>query len=168
MSERPAALDLQQAIDDQLAVVIQSSTADLQKAWRRAKRCAPPQGLSRDLLIRALAYDIQEHAFGTMPKATLRRLKTLAGPNVGTDQPTSAAPSPKSGTRLVRDWGGATHTVLVLDDGFDYGGQRYTSLSKIAEVISGHHRSGPAFFGLKRRGPRFVASATPVIDDGAP
>jgi Protein of unknown function (DUF2924) len=168
MSERPVSLELQQKMDDQLAALLRYSTSELQKAWQRAQRSQPPKGLSRDLLIRALAYEFQEHAFGSMPKATIRRLKTLASQTARTDQPTSVAPLLKSGTRLIRDWGGVTHTVLVLDDGFDYGGQRFASLSKIAEVISGHHRSGPAFFGLKHRGPRFVTSAQTTTDDGAP
>jgi Protein of unknown function (DUF2924) len=167
MSERPVSPELLQKVDDQLAALLRSSTSELQKVWQRAKRSQPPKGLSRDLLIRALAYELQEHAFGSMPKATLRRLKTLASQTAGTDQTTSVAPSLKSGTRLIRDWGGVTHTVLVLDNGFDYGGQHYASLSKIAKVVSGHHRSGPAFFGLKRRGPRFVASALPPHHDGA-
>jgi Protein of unknown function (DUF2924) len=120
MSERPVSPDLLQKVDNQIAALLRSSTSELQKAWQRAKRSQPPKGLSRDLLIRALAYEFQEHAFGSMPKATLRRLKTLASQNAGTGQPTSAVPSLKPGTRLVRDWGGATPTVLVLDDGFDF------------------------------------------------
>jgi hypothetical protein len=36
----------------------------------------------------------------------------------------------------------------VLDDGFLYQDQPYRSLSAIARVITGAHRSGPRFFGL--------------------
>jgi Protein of unknown function (DUF2924) len=157
--------DRHQEIDRQLTLLVQHSMTGLQKAWRRTRRTAPPQGLSRDLLIRWLAYGIQEQAFGAMPKAILRRLTTLAGAPNGADR--KIAPSLKPGTKLVRDWGGATHTVLVLDDGYDYAGTRYASLSRIAAVISGHHRSGPAFFGLKRRGPRFVARSEFPADEGA-
>jgi hypothetical protein len=39
---------------------------------------------------------------------------------------------------------------LVLDDGFEYGGERYRSLSKIAWTITGARWSGPRFFGLRR------------------
>jgi hypothetical protein len=165
MSHPTEACDRSEDVSRQLSMLGQCRMSKLQQAWQRSKRAAPPLGLSRDLLIRALAYDIQEQAFGTMPKVTLRRLKTLAVTNTGTDHSVFAAPTLKPGTRLVRDWGGATHTVLVLEVGFDYGGRRYASLSKIAEVISGHHRSGPAFFGLKRRDPRFILR--PSADGGA-
>ena len=52
------------------------------------------------------------------------------------------------GARLVRQWRGESHCVLVLDDGFLYRDQRYRSLTAIARVITGAHWSGPRFFGL--------------------
>ena len=57
----------------------------------------------------------------------------------------------KTGTTLVRQWRGHTHTVLVRDDGFEYEGERYRSLTVIAERITGAHWSGPRFFGLSKR-----------------
>jgi hypothetical protein len=56
----------------------------------------------------------------------------------------------KTGATLVRQWRGHTHTVLVREDGFEYDGQRYRSLTVIAERITGAHWSGPRFFGLTR------------------
>src|SRR5439155_11355207 len=62
------------------------------------------------------------------------------------------APAPllKPGTRLLREWGGKTHTVIALDDGFEYDGEWYQSLTQIARRITGAHWSGPRFFGLRR------------------
>jgi DUF2924 family protein len=57
---------------------------------------------------------------------------------------------PKTGTRLVRHWRGHAHTVLVREDGFEYEGQHYRSLSVIAQRITGAHWSGPRFFGLTK------------------
>jgi len=57
----------------------------------------------------------------------------------------------KTGATLVRRWRGHTHTVLVGEDGFEYQGQRYRSLTVIAERITGVHWSGPRFFGLSKR-----------------
>ena len=58
----------------------------------------------------------------------------------------------KTGASLVRQWRGHTHTVLVREDGFEYEGQRYRSLTVIAEQITGAHWSGPRFFGLDQAG----------------
>jgi Protein of unknown function (DUF2924) len=52
---------------------------------------------------------------------------------------------------LVRQWRGHTHTVLVREDGFEYDGQRYRSLTVIAERITGAHWSGPRFFATGKR-----------------
>jgi len=57
----------------------------------------------------------------------------------------------KTGTRLVRHWRGHAHTVLVREDGFEYEGQHYRSLTVITERITGAHWSGPRFFGLNKR-----------------
>ena len=72
----------------------------------------------------------------------------------GRPAPASRATSAQPGTRLVREWQGRTHTVLVTDTGFEYAGKHYPSLSAIARAITGTRWSGPAFFGLRPRRPR--------------
>ncbi len=42
------------------------------------------------------------------------------------------------------------HQVIVGEDGFDYRGARYASLSRIAREITGTRWSGPLFFGLRK------------------
>ena len=90
----------------------------------------------------------------------MRRLQSLAG---GLEKG-GASFSPgivlKTGTTLVRQWRGHTHTVLVHEDGFEYEGQRYRSLTVIAERITGAHWSGPRFFGLTKRGRTSLAAET--------
>ena len=58
---------------------------------------------------------------------------------------------PKTGATLMRQWRGHTHTVLVREDGFEYEGQCYRSLTVIAERITGAHWSGPRFFGVSKQ-----------------
>ena len=57
----------------------------------------------------------------------------------------------RPGTRLVREWRARTHTVVVTQDGFEYAGKTFPSLTKIAQAITGAHWSGPRFFGLIRK-----------------
>ena len=56
----------------------------------------------------------------------------------------------KPGSKLMREWRGRTHTVLVLEDGFEHDGKRFASLTQIAHAVTGTHWSGPRFFGLIR------------------
>ena len=55
------------------------------------------------------------------------------------------------GTRLIRDWHGVGHTVIVLEDGFEYDGKHWKSLTAIAKTITGNQWNGPLFFGLAER-----------------
>jgi len=59
---------------------------------------------------------------------------------------------PVVGTRLVREFRGREHTVVVLADGFEWEGRRYKSLSAIARAITDVRWNGPMFFGLRRGG----------------
>jgi hypothetical protein len=65
----------------------------------------------------------------------------------------------KPGTKLIREWHGHAHTVSVLDDGFEYEGERYPSLTRIARRITGVHWSGPLFFGISKRRRAVVEGA---------
>jgi DUF2924 family protein len=149
-SSRPGARD-GAAADRQIAELLDRSTSELQLAWRQLHRTGPPQGLSRDLLIRALVHQLQERAAGGASRVLRRRLQTLAGEFEKKSASFDPDIVPKTGTTLVRQWRGRTHTVLVREDGFEYEGQHYRSLTVIAERITGAHWSGPRFFGLTKR-----------------
>jgi hypothetical protein len=56
----------------------------------------------------------------------------------------------KAGTVLVREYGGARHTVTVVAGGFAWNGAIYPSLSSVARAITGTAWNGPRFFGLTR------------------
>ena len=56
---------------------------------------------------------------------------------------------PIAGTRLIREWQGVEHAVTVRDDGYEYRGAPYKSLSSIARAITGTRWNGWVFFGLK-------------------
>jgi hypothetical protein len=137
-------------VDGQIAELAHWSTHELRLAWRQLHQVAAPQGLSRDLLIRALAHQLQEQSCGGTGRALRRRLQTLTGEREKRGASFDPAVVLKTGTTLVRQWRGHTHAVLVRDNGFEYEGERYRSLSVIAKRITGAHWSGPRFFGLTK------------------
>jgi hypothetical protein len=107
--------------------------------------------LSRDLIIRGLADKLQQRVHGAPSRAVQRRLQVLAGEFEKGVRSLDPGIVPKTGATLVRQWGGHTHSVIVRENGFEYQGQRYRSLTVIAERITGAHWSGPRFFGLSKR-----------------
>ena len=143
------------SLADRLAELETSSTAELRARWEQAIKRPTPKWASRDLLLRTLAYHVQEQAGGGLNKVTRRRLAKLAGSNGENREPISPPILRlKPGSRLIREWHGVTHSVTVLGDGFDWRGTRYASLSQIARAITGARWSGPLFFGLRKTGSR--------------
>jgi len=124
----------------------------LRREWRRLYHSDAPR-ISRDLLVLALGYRFQEIEHGGLGKATGRKLQTIAK-SLRTTGRIGSTPSLslKPGARLVREWQGRTHIVTITEDGFEYAGTSYPSLTKIAKKITGAHWSGPRFFGLPTKG----------------
>ena len=139
------------ALERDTAGLAGRSTHDLRLAWRQLHRTGPPPGLSRDLMIRALANDLQVRTSGDMSRALRRRLQNLAAEFEKGASCSDPGIVLRVGTTLVRQWRGHAHTVLVGENGFEYDGQYYRSLTVIAEKITGAHWSGPRFFGLTKR-----------------
>jgi Protein of unknown function (DUF2924) len=138
-------------LDGEIAGLVDRSTQELRRAWRTLHHTGPPLGLSRDLIIRGLADKLQHHARGGSSRALRRRLRTLAAEFEKGARSFDPDIVPKPGATLVRQWRGRTHTVLVRDEGFEYEGRRYRSLTVIAGQITGAHWSGPRFFGVSKR-----------------
>jgi hypothetical protein len=139
-------------LDDEIGLLEGLNSHALKIAWRRFYRAEPPRSMPRDVMIRALAYRLQERAHGGFTPAVRRKLRSLiAEIDAKGTQAFDPGIALKPGARLVREWAGHTHTVIVLEDGFDYAGERYPSLTKIAARITGAHWSGPRFFGIGKK-----------------
>lgn len=158
-SQRPTAAKKEADVAARLQALEDMDNAALRKEWRRLYRVAPPKRIRRDLLLLAVAWKIQEQAFGGLSTATKRRLADLAdGNGRGPSDPPPQATRLKPGARLVRAWQGKTHTVTVTEDGFRWNGKTWRSLTKIAGEITGSHWSGPRFFGLTGTKPDTVSN----------
>jgi hypothetical protein len=97
-----------------------------------------------------LAFKIQEHAYGGLRPETEKQLKNLLKSlKPGSRQAGEASSRFMAGTRIVREWKGETYEVTITPDGYRHDGILYTSLSPIANLITGSRWSGPAFFGTK-------------------
>lgn len=127
---------------------------ELRSEWRRLYEGDVPR-ISRDLLVLGLGYKLQEREHGGVGKATRRKLRTMAKTlrTTGRVCPTPSF-SLKPGARLLREWHGRTHIVTVTDEGFEHEATTYTSLTTIAEKITGPHWSGPRFFELRGEGAK--------------
>jgi len=145
-----AGLDSTDGVAAKLCVLDQMDGPALRAEWRRLYRAHPPRGVRRDLLLLGVAWKIQELAYGGLSAATKRRLADLAEIlERDGDVTRGRVARLRPGARLVREWRGETHTVIVGEDGFEWRDRHWRSLSAIARAITDGHWSGPRFFGLK-------------------
>jgi len=155
-SKNPSAEDL----SAEIAGLTTLSREQLQARWRELYDSEAPRKIGRDLLIRAIAYRLQENAYGGLKPAT-RRILAKVAEDAAVRRAIRIQPGRtlKPGTVLLREWHGVQHQVIVLDSAIMFQKKQYKSLSEIARKITGSRWSGPLFFGLK--------SAKEEVSDGA-
>jgi hypothetical protein len=130
-----------------LARLAELTHDELTLEWGRRFE-TPAPNIAPDLLRLGIGYKLQEAKSGGPDRSTRRLLRQVVA---GGGEGASKQPLPRKlapGTRLVRDWHGVGYTVTVLEEGFEYDGKHWPSLTAIARAITGCHRSGNAFFGL--------------------
>ena len=140
----------------QLAQLDDLATAELKERWRALYETEPPR-FNRQLLIKRLAYRIQEIAYGGLNDDDRARMDQVLdeqgfneiGVKLGGGK-SGPVDRPIAGTLLVREWQGQRHEVIVLTKGFEYRGKPYRSLTAIARDITGTAWNGLIFFGLRR------------------
>jgi hypothetical protein len=141
----------------EIAALHSLDVEQLKARWRILYGSEAPSRFSRDLLIGAVAYRMQEQVLGGLKPAT-RRLFQRTAVDAHARRPLKLAPvrTLEPGAVLIREWGGVKHQVLVVESGFSFRGKHYRSLSAVARRITSSRWSGPLFFGLKSR-PRAEA-----------
>ena len=144
----------------------------LRRRWRRLTGRPAPEHITKQLLIRMIAYRIQADAFGDLDGQSIKLLRRIAEQKAkgkaGTGLPTleslnvssRGAKSLAPGTVIDREHGGTMHHVMVLAEGFAWNGVTYRSLSEVAFAITGTRWNGPRFFGLRTSGKAGAASTT--------
>lgn len=135
---------MRQALTEQLDQLAGMSAGELAEEWERTYR-TPAAGLSAELLQLGIAWRLQERRLGGLSRDARYALRKTAGGRKTVSKPRRKL---TPGTRLVRDWHGTGHTVMVLAKGFEYDGKTWLSLTAIAKAITGTHWNGPRFFGL--------------------
>ena len=137
----------QLTLEFQIAEIESLPYADLKACYQEIfNRPAPPR-LGRDLLRRAIAYQVQAEWLGGLSPRVEKLLKSNSSTRTMNGH---RKLEPRS--QLVREWQGDMHVVDVVEGGYRWQGERYASLSAVAREITGTRWSGPRFFGLTGNG----------------
>lgn len=149
------------------------STDQLRVKWEEVWN-EPCRSRNKDFLRKRIAWKIQANAYGGLSQRaldrareladeTLLKIRDVAPPGPGCPESKTARHSfrasadarlPVPGAVLTRIYNGQKIIVGVLDDGFEWDGQKFRSLSAVAKAVTGAHWNGFLFFGIERAGQR--------------
>ncbi len=176
-------------IGRQLAELRQMTVRELRVKYQEVFG-EPTRAGNKDFLFKRIAWRIQSLAEGDLSERARRRADVLArdaelrttaptagSPKMNTTGSGGGGPAPRSGdervpppgTVLTRVYRGAAHHVTVQDNGFEYDGEAYRSLSAIAKKITGSHWNGLLFCKIAKpnRGAAARASKKNVVTAGS-
>ena len=141
------------AINLDIPQLEEADAARLRQLWTEIKGTAPPKTFTARLMRLALAWEIQvekeDRETATIKRAWGHIIRSRSGTGPKTNRNGDLAGPAGDGTRILKDWGGTTHEVLVTEVGAIWNGQGYSSLSAVASAMTGTNRNGPKFFGLR-------------------
>lgn len=143
-----------QSVLKQIAELPTLPQARLKELWKEYFGVEPP-AYRKGFLVRGLAHRIQELTYGGLSAAHQTRLDALIADAEDAVQGRKKRKTAVAGedlllgTRLIREWKGVEHETTVIENGFEYQGRRYRSLSAVARAITGTRWNGPMFFGLR-------------------
>jgi hypothetical protein len=124
----------------------------LAERWRELFGSARRHRIYNELLVGLLAYRLKEQVLSRVKPSTRRLLRQVAGkPSERRSTVASSQPRLKTDAVLLREWHGTAHRVTVREYGFEYGGDPFKSLSKVARRITDNRWSGPLFFASSPR-----------------
>ncbi len=126
-------------------------TVELRKLWQGVWNIKPHASIGRTMLIKSIQFKRRQKETPPGPEME-KKLKQLVAsykrnPRCFDENIVGIKP----GTRIVKIWKEKRHSVMVLENGFEYQDKTFTSLTEVARSITGTHWNGWVFFGLKKK-----------------
>lgn len=128
-----------------LEVLEELKLSGLKALYREHIGTPPPDRARKGFLVGNLGWALQARQYDFDHHRLREQMCELAE-----KQTRTATVQYLPGTRMIREWNGVTHEVVVEEKGFRWQNRHYRSLSRIAREITGARWSGPRFFGITR------------------
>ena len=159
-------------IDKEVAAMKRMTVGQLQEKYAEVYG-ESTNGRHKEWLMKRIAWRMQANEYGGLSEAALARAREIANTSdLRTTPPGENVPAPwvetatqnlihppkqdrrlpAVGLRISRTYKGVDYEVIVRENGFEFEGEFYKSLSAIAKRITGSHWNGYRFFGLQSEG----------------
>ena len=155
-------------IEKELAALRRMKVGQLQEKWLEVFG-EPTNGRHKQWLIKRIAWRMQANAYGGLSERALQRARELAndadlrlmppkGKSHDVRRTVRALPASFTdgsplllGMAIERIYKGQVIRVIARENGFEYEGELFRSLSAIAKHVTGKHWNGFHFFGLRNK-----------------
>ena len=150
---------MKQAIAEQIEALRDLTVVELREKYSEVLG-EESRSRHKDFLRKRIAWRLQANEEGGLSERARRRAEELANDAdlrllapvartvVRPFKPSHDRHLPIPGTVLTREYRGRTIAVTVLDNGFEYAGTVYRSLTAVAKAVTGSHWNGMLFFGM--------------------
>lgn len=124
------------------------TTKELQSKWENLFKTPVPKGYTKSFLIKEIQfYEKYRDLPNTLKQSIDKLIKQYTkGKVVNTKKLKRFKLA--VGTKLIREFKGEKYEVIAVENGYIYAGEKYNTLSAIANVITGTHWNGKKFFGV--------------------
>jgi hypothetical protein len=147
-------------IEKEVAAMRRMTVGELQRKYAEVFG-ENTNGRHKEWLLKRIAWRMQANEYGGLSQRARQRareianeadLRTTAPKRIQAPRPADAGDDrlPPQGNAVERVYKGHLYSVTILDDGFEFEGERYKSLSAIAKTITGQHWNGYRFFNLTK------------------
>jgi len=122
----------------------------LETEWMRYFNTPAPKGAKTQFIVRHITWQKEVEEYGGLNTKVKNQLEKLVQDlRLGKELISPNNLVIKSGTKLLREYKGVKHEVIVDNETYIYQGISYKSLSRIARIITGTQWNGKVFFGVK-------------------
>lgn len=160
-------------IEERLAALQKMTVGELKAEWRSLFGEEPRSG-NVPWLRKRIAWGLQAQCFSGLSDAAKERIEKLTplalaampwgfrsfpSKNTAISPVKSCGSALAPGAVLTRPYKGKTVVVTVREDGFEYDGRLFRSLTAVAMAVTNSHWSGTHFFQVGRNGKSDAAPA---------
>ncbi len=139
--------DINMSVIRQVIELENKSPAEIRVIYNNLFQDRCLSNAKKEYLRPKIAYRLQELALGGLDEQTKAKLESIS--KGGSMFNKTKHSDLLTGTKICREYNGVDHQVDVKADGFEYNGQKWSSLSAIASKITGTKWNWPRFFGLR-------------------
>lgn len=126
---------------------------ELNQKWMKFCKIPPPSHLGKSYLIKQIAWFMEHQSLKKETQKTLDKLVKQYEKNKTvrvSEMDRAKKLDVRLGTKFIREYKSIKYEVTAVENGYNYNGKIYKSITAVAKAITGTGWNGKRFFGVNR------------------